>query len=93
MEPRKLSFATFTLALSFILSACEEPPQTYVASSRPVKTIVIGDGSTGDTRTFPAVVDAIQKADPSLFSPETELGIYVEQRRKEYRTRNLNMLF
>jgi RND family efflux transporter MFP subunit len=66
MEPRKLSFATFTLALSFILSACEEPPQTYVASSRPVKTIVIGDGSTGDTRTFPAVVDAIQKADISF---------------------------
>ena len=66
MEPRKLSFAAFILALSFILSACEEPPQTYVASSRPVKTIVIGDGSTGDTRTFPAVVDAIQKADISF---------------------------
>ena len=66
MEPRKLSFATLTLALSFFLSACEEPPQTYVASSRPVKTIVISEDMTGDTRTFPAVVDAIQKADISF---------------------------
>jgi hypothetical protein len=39
------------------------------------------------------LLDAIQKADPSLFKPETELGKYVEQRRKEYRTKNLNMLF
>ena len=39
------------------------------------------------------LLNAIQKADPSLFSPETELGKYVEQRRKEYRTINLNMLF
>lgn len=66
MEPRKLSFAAFILALSFILSACEEPPQTYVASSRPVKTIVISEDMAGDTRTFPAVVDAIQKADISF---------------------------
>ena len=66
MEPRKLSFATFILALSFLLSACEEPPQTYMASSRPVKTILIDDGILGDTRTFPAVVDAIQKADISF---------------------------
>jgi len=66
MEPGKLSFATLTLALSFFLSACEEPPQTYVASSRPVKTIVISEDMTGDTRTFPAVVDAIQKADISF---------------------------
>ena len=66
MEPRILSFVTLTLALSFLLSACEEPPQTYVASSRPVKTIVINDNMAGDTRTFPAVVDAIQKADISF---------------------------
>jgi RND family efflux transporter MFP subunit len=66
MEINKLSFATSILALSFLLSACEEPPQTYVASSRPVKTIVIGGGPAGDTRTFPAVVDAIQKAEISF---------------------------
>lgn len=66
MELQKLSLAALILVLPLFLSACEEPPQTYVASSRPVKTIVIGDGSTGDTRTFPAVVDAIQKADISF---------------------------
>lgn len=66
MEPRKLSFATLILASSLILSACEEPPQTYTASSRPVKTIVIGNDILSDTRTFPAVVDAIQKADISF---------------------------
>ena len=66
MQPRILSFATLTLALSFLLGACEEPAKTYVASSRPVKTIIIGDNLTGDTRTFPAVVDAIQKAEISF---------------------------
>jgi RND family efflux transporter MFP subunit len=66
MDTRKLSFATLTLALSFFLSACEKPPQTFVASSRPVKTIVIGGNISGDTRSFPAVVDAIQKADISF---------------------------
>ncbi len=54
------------LATSFLLSACEQPEQSYVASSRPVKTIIVGGVGSGDTRTFPAVVDAIQKADISF---------------------------
>ncbi len=66
MELQKLSFVTFVLASLVFISSCEEPAQTYVASSRPVKTIVISDDMTGDTRTFPAVVDAIQKADISF---------------------------
>ena len=66
MEPRKLSLATFILASIIFISGCEEPPQPYVASSRPVKTILIGGEQSGDFRTFPAVVDAIQKADISF---------------------------
>ena len=66
MDTRKLSFLSLLLASSFLLSGCEEPPQTFVASSRPVKTMVIGEQQSGDTRTFPAVVDAIQKADISF---------------------------
>ena len=66
MEKRTLSFITLILASCFFLSGCEEPPQTFVASSRPVKTMVIGGESTGDSRSFPAVVDAIQKADISF---------------------------
>lgn len=66
METRKLSFAILILASLFFISGCEEPTQTFVASSRPVKTIVIGGETTGDTRTFPAVVDAIQKAEISF---------------------------
>lgn len=66
MELQKLSFVTFILASLVFISSCEEPAQTYAASSRPVKTIVISDEMTGDTRTFPAVVDAIQKADISF---------------------------
>lgn len=66
MEQRNLSFAAFLLATSFFISGCEEPPQTIVASSRPVKTIVIGDNQAGDYRRFPAVIDAIQKADISF---------------------------
>jgi len=57
---------SFLLAASFLLSACEQTEQAYVATSRPVKTIVVGGISGGDTRTFPAVVDAIQKADISF---------------------------
>jgi len=66
MLNQKLSFTAFILASSFFISGCEEPPQTFVASSRPVKTMVIGGQQSGDTRTFPAVVDAIQKADISF---------------------------
>jgi len=66
MQNQKLSLAALILASSFFISGCEEPPQTFVASSRPVKTIVIGGDKTGDSRTFPAVVDAIQKADISF---------------------------
>ncbi|MFV9615626.1 MAG: efflux RND transporter periplasmic adaptor subunit [Gammaproteobacteria bacterium] len=71
MDTQTLSFSTLLpisllLASSFLLSACEEPAQTFVASSRPVKTMVIGDNQSGDSRAFPAVVDAIQKADISF---------------------------
>lgn len=66
MDTRKLSFAILGLALTFFLSACEEPPQTFVASSRPVKTMVVSGKANGDTRNFPAVIDAIQKADISF---------------------------
>jgi RND family efflux transporter MFP subunit len=66
MDKRKPTFAILILASLFFISGCEEPPQTYVASSRPVKTIVISQDMAGDTRTFPAVVDAIQKAEISF---------------------------
>ena len=54
------------VATSFLLSACEQPEQTHTPASRPVKTIVVGGVGSSDTRTFPAVVDAIQKADISF---------------------------
>ncbi len=66
MDTRKLSYVTLLLASSFLLGACEEPQETFVAASRPVKTIVIGGQSTGDMRSFPAEVDAIKKADISF---------------------------
>ncbi len=66
MEIRKLSFATSILALSFFVSGCEEPAQILEVSSRPVKTIVVGGEVLVNRRTFPAVVDAIQKADISF---------------------------
>ena len=66
MLNQKLSFTVFILASSFFISGCEEPQQTIVASSRPVKTMVIGEQQSGDSRSFPAVVDAIQKADISF---------------------------
>ncbi len=66
---RRLTFSlplALLLAASFLLSACEQPEPEYKPVSRPVKTIVVGGISGGDTRTFPAVVDAIQKADISF---------------------------
>ena len=66
---RRLTFSlplALLLAASFFLSACEQPEPEYKPVSRPVKTIVVGGISGGDTRTFPAVVDAIQKADISF---------------------------
>jgi RND family efflux transporter MFP subunit len=66
MCTRKLSYLTLILASSFLLAACEKPVETFVAASRPVKTIVIGGQTAGDTRTFPAEIDAIQKADISF---------------------------
>ena len=54
------------LASSFFISGCEEPPQTIATSSRLVRTIVIGGDVNADIRTFPAVVDAIQKAEISF---------------------------
>lgn len=66
MQNRKLSLVTIILVFSFFISSCEEPPQSIVASSRPVKTMIIGNSQSGDSRSFPAVVDAIQKADISF---------------------------
>lgn len=66
MAMQTLSFSGLVLATVFCLNACSEPPQTFTAPSRPVKTMVIGGASSGDSRTFPAVVDAIQKADISF---------------------------
>lgn len=54
------------MAASLLLSACEEPVPTIETGSRPVKTIIVGGDASPDTRTFPAVVDAIQKAEISF---------------------------
>ena len=66
MDKLNLFLATLLISAAVFLSACEEPEQPYVAGSRPVKTIVVGGTISGDNRTFPAVVDAIQKADISF---------------------------
>lgn len=66
MDKCNLYFVTLIVSTSIFISSCGEPPQAYVAGSRPVKTIVIGGTTSGDNRTFPAVVDAIQKADISF---------------------------
>ena len=73
-------FITTTLLVSsLLLSACEEPPLPVVAKSRPVKTIVIDAGSAGNIRRFPAVVDAIQKADISFRVRGKLQNIYVKE--------------
>jgi len=66
MDKLNLFLATVIISTSLFLGACNEPEQPYVAGSRPVKSIVVGGGTSGDSRNFPAVVDAIQKADVSF---------------------------
>lgn len=39
------------------------------------------------------LLDALEKADPSLFLPESPIGAYAIKRRKEYRTNGLKHLF
>ena len=79
MDIGKLAFATLLLASAALLGACEEQQEAYVATSRPVKTIVVGGSSNGDVRTFPAEVDAIQKADISFRVSGRIQKIYVKE--------------
>ncbi len=65
MNRQKLSIITL-LSSSLLLTACEAPQAPVVVHSRPVKSIVIGSATSGGMRTFPAIVDAIQKADISF---------------------------
>ncbi len=67
------------LVTSLLLGACEEPQPTVVAKSRPVKTIVIDSESVGNIRRFPAVVDAIQKADISFRVRGKVQKVYVKE--------------
>ena len=82
MAMRILPIITLAFASALFISGCEKPPQTYTASSRPVKTIVIGGQSTGDIRSFPAEVDAIQKADISFRVSGKIQKIYVREGEK-----------
>ena len=61
-----LLLSLLLISSSLLLSACEEPAPTVAATSRPVKTLIIGGDASIDTRKFPAVVDAIQKAEISF---------------------------
>lgn len=79
MDKFNLSLTTLILGTGILLSGCDEPPAPYVAESRPVKTIVIGGASSGDIRTFPAVVDAIQKADISFRVSGKIQNIFVKE--------------
>lgn len=67
------------LATSALLVACEQPEEKLEAASRPVKTIIIGGDTTGDIRTFPAEVDAIQKADISFRVSGKIQNIFVKE--------------
>jgi RND family efflux transporter MFP subunit len=54
------------LAMLSLTSGCEQQKPPITAESRPVKTIIAGGSSGLDKRSFPAVVDAIRKADISF---------------------------
>jgi len=66
MEMRTQALSALVFASLFIVSGCEQPPPAIEASSRPVKTMLIGGEGAVDKRSFPAVVDAIQKANISF---------------------------
>lgn len=52
--------------LPLMMTACSEEVPLPPPDSRPVKTMLVGGVSSSDVRQFPAVVDAIQKADLSF---------------------------
>lgn len=71
MHQNPISRHTSGLVLTLIsaltmLAGCEQPEPPVIVDSRPVKTVIAGSGSGIDQRTFPAVVDAIRKADISF---------------------------
>jgi len=71
MRQNPISRHTSGLVLALVsalsmLAGCEQPEPPVIVDSRPVKTVVTGSGSGLDQRTFPAVVDAIRKADISF---------------------------
>jgi RND family efflux transporter MFP subunit len=67
MSNRSISTRLLILFCTVItLSSCEDPQPPVVAASRPVKSIVVGDTANLDQRSFPAIVDAIRKAEISF---------------------------
>lgn len=57
----------FTIALFSILSACDKPkPEEPEVTVRPVKIFIPGDSLSFEKHRFPAVVDALKKADLSF---------------------------
>ena len=77
---KKLSLtAPLILITATLITACEEPLPPVVTDSRPVKTIVVNEGLSGSQRSFPAVVDAIQKADISFRVRGTIQKIHVRE--------------
>jgi RND family efflux transporter MFP subunit len=55
-----------SVLLPLLITACSEQAPLPPPESRPVKTMLVGGLIAGDTRQFPGVVDAIQKADISF---------------------------
>ena len=77
---KKLSLtAPLILITATLITACEEPLPPVVTDSRPVKTIFVDEGGTGNIRSFPATVDAIQKADISFRVRGKIQKIYVKE--------------
>ena len=77
---KKLSLTPpIILITATLITACEEPLPPVVTDSRPVKTIVVNEGGSSSLRSFPAVVDAIQKADISFRVRGTINKIHVKE--------------
>lgn len=66
MKRRVFKAGLVSLLSVIAVTGCEQPEPPVEVLSRPVKSMVAGNDSILDTRTFPASVDAIRKADISF---------------------------
>jgi len=66
MRTRSVAGLTGLFLATFLVSSCDEPPPPTVEKIRAIKTIVVADRGTGQSRRFPGVMEAVDTSSLSF---------------------------